>query len=89
MIVTPFVGFDNISFGMKRAEAKSILGLECFSFRKTSSSENLTDMYQNKSISLFYDIDDTYEIKDSGIGCYPHSDGYVLSVYLYRAGYFD
>jgi hypothetical protein len=69
MEILPFVGLDNINFGMLRKDVRELLGDNWREFRKTPFSKNLTDSYDSLGLHLYYDEKDCLEFIEAFSPC--------------------
>ncbi len=61
-IIGPYIGINNIKFGMKRAEVRKALNLMPREFFKISDSDVPTDAYDEIGIHVYYDKSDICEV---------------------------
>jgi hypothetical protein len=52
--IKPYVGFDQIKFGMTADAVRSGIGGKFHQFEKTFDSEMLTDAFEDKGIHVYY-----------------------------------
>lgn len=59
--IEPYVGVDNILFGMSSEVVRGIVGNEYKTFRKASSSQTKTDAYIGMGLHVHFDKEDKCE----------------------------
>jgi hypothetical protein len=59
--VEPLIGVGPVRLGMRRAESRRAIGRVPHAFRKTPSSPNTTDAYDDMGIHVYFDAEDAVE----------------------------
>ncbi len=67
--VVPFVGMNELKFGMARAQVRAMLPSSFKSFRKGPAAFNDTDSYEELGFHLYYDRNDNLEFIEAFSPC--------------------
>src|SRR5437899_12990923 len=78
MEIRPFEGLGDVRFGMRRGDARALLGQEFRSFKKTPLADRLTDAYTQFGLHLYYDGQDRLEFVEAFQPCVPIFRGVEL-----------